>query len=109
MFAEAVTTNRSLPGPSVVGCQKALPQGQSVGGVSNITITSGGLQRNYLISIPPTYLAEVPTSIILSYHGGLRTAEDQLQLDQLTNPEFNTFSFVVYPQGVNVGEDQLIS
>lgn len=98
--ALAITKSRSLI--SLEGCLKRLPHGQSVGSVANVTITSGGLLRYFLISIPPTYHAEVPTPAILSYHGGVRTAEDQLQLDQMTNPEFNTNSFVIYPQGVNV-------
>lgn len=84
------------------GCLKALPHGQAAGKVANITIKSGGLSRYYLISIPPTYQAELPTPAILSYHGGNRTPESQLELDQLTNPKFNTDTFVVYPQGFNV-------
>jgi hypothetical protein len=74
---------------------KRLPAGQSVGGVSNVTSMSSGLQRSYLISIPPLYRSKTPTPVIFSYHGGDRTAEDQLQLDQLTNPDFNTRAFVV--------------
>lgn len=88
--------------PSLAGCRRALPEGQSAGKVSNVTISSGGHHRNYLISIPPSYRADILTPAILSYHGGQRTAEDQLQLDQLTNPEFNSVSFVIYPQGINV-------
>ena len=88
--------------PRFTGCGRALPDGQAVGEVSNVTITSGGYDRNYLIFIPPTYRKDTPTSIIVSYHGGERTAEDQLELDLLTSPEFNTESFVVYPQGISV-------
>lgn len=101
-LVEALVITKS---PSLIpleGCLRGLPHDQSVGKVANVTITSGGLLRYFLISIPPTYQAEVPTPAILSFHGGLRTAEDQLQLDQLTNAEFNTHSFVIYPQGVNV-------
>jgi poly(3-hydroxybutyrate) depolymerase len=65
-------------------------------------VLSGGVQRSYLISIPPTYNPKIPAPIIFSYHGGVRTAEDQLQLDHLTDPEFNTVSLVIYPQGINV-------
>lgn len=101
-LAEALVLPKSLSSISLEGCLKRLPQGQSVGQVANVTITSGGLLRYYLISIPPTYHNELPTPVILSYHGGVRTAEDQLQLDELTNPEFNTNSFVIYPQGINV-------
>jgi poly(3-hydroxybutyrate) depolymerase len=101
-IAASYATPRSLALPAFAGCGKSLPSGQVVGTVSNVTISSGGFQRSYLISIPPTYNAYIPTPLILSYHGGVRTALQQLQLDQLTNPEFNTVSMVVYPQGINV-------
>ncbi|KHN97303.1 uncharacterized protein MAM_04900 [Metarhizium album ARSEF 1941] len=89
----------SLALPS--GCRKALPQGRSAGDVSTIHITSGGRRRSFLLSIPSTYHPEIPASVILSYHGGGRHAEDQLKLDQLTNPEFNSAAFVIYPQGIH--------
>ena len=102
MIAEAYATPRSFPISALAGCGRPLPSGQTVGTVSSVNISSGGVQRSYLISIPSSYKAYVPTPIILSYHGGVRTAEDQLELDQLSNPEFNTVSVVVYPQGINV-------
>ena len=102
IITAACATPRSLPIPALAGCGRSLPNGQAVGTVSNVKILSGGVQRSYLISIPPNYNVYTPTPIILSYHGGVRTAEDQLQLDQLSNSEFNTDSLVVYPQGINV-------
>jgi poly(3-hydroxybutyrate) depolymerase len=99
--AAAYVTPRSLT-PILEGCLKALPKGQKAGVVSNVTISSDGLPRNYLISIPPGYNSLFPAPIILSYHGGVRTAEDQLLLDELTNPEFNRDYFVIYPQGIGV-------
>ncbi|KAM0263711.1 hypothetical protein ACHAQJ_001025 [Trichoderma viride] len=101
VLANALVVPKSLSSISLEGCLRELPHGQSAGSVANVTITSGGLLRNFLISIPRTYHNEIPTPAILSYHGGLRTAEDQLQLDELTSPEFNTNWFVVYPQGIN--------
>lgn len=102
MLAEAYATPRSLPGSAYAGCGKSLPKGQSLGSVTNVSIASDGLQRSYLVSIPPKYNLFIPTPLILSYHGGNRDALSQLQLDQLTNPEFNTVSMVVYPQGIAV-------
>jgi poly(3-hydroxybutyrate) depolymerase len=101
-IAEAVVVPRGLPFPYLEGCGKALPNGQSSGSVSNVTMASDGHQRNYLIFIPPKYHSVIPTPAILSYHGGVRTAENQLLLDELTSPEFNTGSIVIYPQGINV-------
>ncbi|OZJ01666.1 hypothetical protein BZG36_05673, partial [Bifiguratus adelaidae] len=60
-----------------------------------------GTLRNFLISIPSTYSQQSQVPIILSYHGGTKTAQHQLELDQLTNPQFNTFAMVVYPQGLH--------
>jgi len=100
-IVKSYAISRSLEIPPLAGCGKSLPQGQAVGKVSNVTIASGGLQRSYLISIPPTYNEYIPTPLILSFHGGSRTASSQLQLDELTSPEFNTVSMVVYPQGVD--------
>jgi poly(3-hydroxybutyrate) depolymerase len=102
MTAEAYVAPRSLSIPVLAGCGKPLPSGQALGAVSNVTITSGGVQRSYLIFIPPGYNSFIPTPIIFSYHGGVRNASDQLELDQFTNPYFNTVSLVVYPQGINV-------
>lgn len=101
-LAEALVITKGSSLISLEGCLKSLPSGQEVGKVANITITSGGLSRYYLISIPPTYQTGFPTPAILSYHGGNRTPESQLELDQLTNPNFNTHMFVIYPQGFNV-------
>ncbi|KIH89947.1 ferulic acid esterase (FaeA) [Sporothrix brasiliensis 5110] len=86
---------------AVTGCHKALPYGQSRGAVTNASITSNGLDRNYLVFVPPNYENKKPTQVILSFHGGTKTALQQLELDNLTLPEFNTDSIVVYPQGIN--------
>lgn len=89
-------------GLSSSGCGQELPSGQAIGEVSNVTITSGENPRSYLISIPLTYDQDIPTAVILSYHGGVRTSEDQLVLDGLTSPTFNNYAIVVYPQGIDV-------
>lgn len=94
-------TDLNLP---FAGCGKNVPSGQAVGQVSNVSITSGGYERSYLIYVAPTYNKFLPASVILSYHGGNRNATDQLELDLLTSPEFNTQSFVVYPQGIGVSK-----
>jgi poly(3-hydroxybutyrate) depolymerase len=95
-------TSRSLGVPPFSGCGKSLPHGQAIGTTTNVSISSGGVERSYLVFIPPAYNSHLPTSLILSYHGGVRTALSQLQLDQLTSPEFNTGSMIIYPQGINV-------
>lgn len=101
-LAVVATVWSSPVSPQTNGCGKNLPSGQTRGSTSNVTITSSELERSYLIFIPSDYSTRVETPVIFSYHGGDRTAEDQLELDLLTSPEFNTHALVVYPQGINV-------
>ncbi len=63
--------------------------------------------RRYLLFVPPSYVASQPAPVVLSYHGGGRTADDQLALDQLTNPYFNTEYIVIYPYGIDVHSSSL--
>jgi poly(3-hydroxybutyrate) depolymerase len=81
---------------------KPLPAGQVAGGTYNMSITSSGIPRWYLISIPPFYEEEQLSPVILSYHSGLENATQQMNLTQMSNPYFNNISFVIYPQGINV-------
>jgi len=80
---------------------KPLPQGQSIGKTSNITIESSGISRSYLISIPPAYDCETLTPVILSFHGANRNALQQQRLSQMSNTEFNNFAIAIYPLGLN--------
>jgi poly(3-hydroxybutyrate) depolymerase len=96
------TISKRVEGSAYTGCGKSLPEGQVVGGVYNVSISSSGIERSYLAFIPPAYNVNVPTPLILSYHGGNRNASQQLTLDELTSPEFNMASMVIYPQGINV-------
>jgi hypothetical protein len=38
---------------------------------TNITITSGGVARWFLVMLPPKFDPWFPTPVILSYHGGV--------------------------------------
>jgi hypothetical protein len=68
--AASQQNTRSVGLSASAGCGKLLPHGQALGIVSSVSISSGGLQRSYLIFIPPKYSAFIPTPLILSYHGG---------------------------------------
>jgi hypothetical protein len=81
---------------------KPLPAGQVAGGTYNVSITSSGVPRWYLISIPQFYEEEQLSPVILSYHSSLENATSQMNLTQMSNPYFNNISFVIYSQGINV-------
>ncbi|KAF8849634.1 hypothetical protein BDZ45DRAFT_662895 [Acephala macrosclerotiorum] len=65
----------------------------------NITIRSSGIERWYLLTLPPNFDHSVATPVILSFHGGGRNATQQYYLSQLSNPDFNDFAIAVYPNG----------
>lgn len=58
--------------------------------------------RSYRLYFPVNYRQKKPAPLILSYHGGSRTAKWQEELDLLTTTYFNKDYIVVYPQGINV-------
>lgn len=90
---------------SIAGGSHAAPSpGCSSGGpfvpdsVANVTVGD----RYYLLYIPVNYDPEEPAPLVLSFHGGSRVAEQQLNLDNLTSTAFNTDYIVAYPNGVGV-------
>lgn len=85
------------------GCGAPLPAGQTTGHMYQVTIpTDQDANRFALISIPPNYNINTKAQVILSFHGGDRTAQDQSQLDGLTNATINNDKIVVYPQADGV-------
>ncbi|KAK9417636.1 putative Alpha/Beta hydrolase protein [Seiridium unicorne] len=63
---------------------------------SNQTVLT---DRRYKVFLPQSYDHTKKTPLILSYHGANRQIEDQVALDELTNPFFNKDYIVVYLQG----------
>lgn len=57
--------------------------------------------RRYLLYFPINYKPDTPAPLVLSYHGGTRTAEAQQALDLLSTTFFNQDHIVVYPNGIN--------
>ncbi|KAL2067596.1 hypothetical protein VTL71DRAFT_2021 [Oculimacula yallundae] len=68
---------------------------------TNVSITSSKVARYYLLTLPPGFNPQTPTPVILSFHGGNRTADSQYKLSEMSNTSFNDFSIAVYPQGIN--------
>jgi poly(3-hydroxybutyrate) depolymerase len=78
---------------------------QAANSAQNQTIClQNGTERNYTLYIPEDYAPGSATlhPLILSFHGGTETPENQMQLDLLTNPFFNTDAVVAYPSGLDV-------
>ncbi|THU90111.1 alpha/beta-hydrolase [Dendrothele bispora CBS 962.96] len=102
VFSLFLTLVSSAPTSASSGCGKRLPSGVTPGGSSsNLTITSKGLERNYLIHLPDNYDVNKPTSMVFSFHGRISTSAEQEELSQLSNPDFNPNAIAVYPNGID--------
>src|SRR5258708_3022682 len=69
---------------------------------STISLKSGGLQRSFIVHLPPSYGQE-RQAVVINYHGYAKTAAS---LDTYTNmgAEADQENFiVVFPQGANDG------
>jgi poly(3-hydroxybutyrate) depolymerase len=79
-----------------------LPQRQTAGQTTTVSITSSGVPLTYLITFPSSYDGETPTPVIFSFHGANRNASQQQELSQFSNATFNDIAIAVYPQGIDV-------
>lgn len=88
----------STPIPTT-GCGKTAPVAQ--GQTANLTLTSGGIQRSYLLHVPVGYDSRTKTPLVLSIHGYRWDAEKQeSHFGQDAQADQQHF-LVVYPQGTN--------
>ncbi|MCJ1477788.1 hypothetical protein MMC13_006461 [Lambiella insularis] len=62
---------------------------------------TGGGTRHFLIHLPTNYSPTSPTPLILAFHGKGQTAAEFESQTQLSDPEFNDWAIVAYPQGIN--------
>ncbi|KAG0650389.1 Esterase A [Hyphodiscus hymeniophilus] len=99
MFSKGLTF-LPLLATTTTALYKPLPLIQAVGETTNVTILSSGINRTYLICIPPKYDGQTLTPVIFSFHGGSRNASQQQELSQFSNPDFNDFAISIYPQGI---------
>ena len=101
---EARSVFPSLPGIGGLGSNKPaeLPitckTPQHSAGDSNDTITSDGLQRTFLLHLPPSY-GRQPQPLVINYHGYTQTTQIFANYTQMAT-EANSAGFIlVYPQG----------
>lgn len=91
VFVPAISTNA---GP---GCKYLT--GES-GYFPDQTIISGGMERNYILYVPPKYKNNRPTPLVFNFHGLGSDAESQLNYTQMFDLA-DKFKFIlVAPNGV---------
>ena len=74
----------------------------------SVNSSGGGGIRQYNIHLPLQYNPNVVHPLMISYHGGTETMEEQEQLSQFSYNSVNPGMIAVYPQGINVGDEDLI-
>ncbi len=76
----------------------SLPSGTTEG-----QITSDGVVRRYLLHVPPTYDASVPSALVLNFHGYDETPQQQENLSGMSVKADEADFIVAYPEGLNKG------
>ena len=74
------------------------------GSAKDFTLFSprGGGTREYRLHLPSLYDPNIPTPVVLSFHGFTRNMRSQEQISQLSNDSFSRETIMVYPQGLGV-------
>jgi polyhydroxybutyrate depolymerase len=70
-------------------------------GNHNGTIEFGGLQRTYLLHVPPSYTGQNATPLVFVFHGGEGTGEHIADVTQFSQCSDQNGFLVVYPDGVD--------
>ena len=68
----------------------------------NFSIPIGEGIRNFSIHLPTTYEPTHAYPLMISYHGGTETKEEQERVSRFSHSSVNPQMVVVYPQGINV-------
>ncbi|KAL8688276.1 MAG: hypothetical protein Q9218_005773 [Villophora microphyllina] len=92
LCVHAALTDRS----STSGCGLSLQTGQS----TDITIKSGGQDRQFRVHVPTAYDKTIPTPLLFSFHGATKTMTDQETITRFSNSSVNPSMIAVYPQGL---------
>jgi polyhydroxybutyrate depolymerase len=81
---------------SATGCSPARPHDA---GTSNETIVSDGIERTYLLEVPPAYDGSDPVPLVLNLHGFGSTAQEQAAYSRFPAKGAAEGFIVLTPQG----------
>ena len=65
------------------------------------SIESGGLERTYLVHLPPSYMKGTPTPLLIAFHGGGGDGEGMERLTHMDDVSDIAGFIAVYPDGVD--------
>lgn len=67
----------------------------------SVAITSGGLNRRYLLHVPPDAAGARPLPLVLAFHGGSQSPEDMESMSGLSTAADRDRFIAVYPEGID--------
>jgi len=94
--ANGLTLPQAAPGCGIA--HKPYQDGES----RPYSINSSGGLREYNVHFPLNYDPQTKYPLMISYHGGTKTKEEQEQLTQFSNNSINPHMIAVYPQGIKI-------
>jgi polyhydroxybutyrate depolymerase len=63
------------------------------------TVQVDGSERSYLVHVPPQYVADSPTPVVLAFHGGGANAHNMVGFSGLNHKADQSGFIAVYPEG----------
>lgn len=94
----ATATNGEARSAASVGCDPARPH---AAGDFDLTIESGGLTRDYILHVPPSYDGAEATPLVLNLHGLGSNAAEQADYSGLSQKADEAGFILVMPQGMS--------
>jgi len=98
---------------SVLACARPAPSTPALSalqaGDSTRTLHYDGLERSYILHVPPGYDGTHPLPVVLVFHGGGGNAENAVQLTDFNTQADQSAFLVVYPNGTGRLGDRVLT
>jgi polyhydroxybutyrate depolymerase len=89
-----------------LACSRTVP----VAGTDSVrALDYGGLERTYILHVPPAYQESQPAALVVSLHGGGGNAEIQRRVDGFDELANERGFIVVYPNGTGRLQDSILT
>ena len=97
---DTMPTAVSAPSETGVVPMNTTTPGQAiVSGDHTRTLISGGVERKYILHIPPNYDQSQPTALVLAYHGIDLNAQEMMRISGFSAQADQDNFLVAYPEG----------
>ena len=94
----------------VLACGRRVPDTPALPiGDSTRTLYHDGIQRSYILHVPPSYDAALPMVVVLVFHGGGGNAENAVRMTAFNTQADQSNFLVVYPNGTGRLGDRLLT